>query len=61
MSSVLLDDFKANNIYETLAMLLVSPPFDEDILTFKVCDTGVRHFVTHDQPSVVLTRLLSNG
>ena len=36
MSSVLLDDFKANKIYETLAMLLVSPPFDEDMLTFKV-------------------------
>ncbi|KAG0008861.1 hypothetical protein BGZ80_002980 [Entomortierella chlamydospora] len=35
MSSVLLDDFKANKIYETLAMLLVSPPFDEDMLTFK--------------------------
>jgi hypothetical protein len=36
MSSVLLDDFKANKIYETLSMLLVSPPFDEDMLTFKV-------------------------
>lgn len=36
MSSVLLDDFKSNKIYETLAMLLVSPPFDEDMLTFKV-------------------------
>lgn len=36
MSSVLLDDFKTNKIYETLAMLLVSPPFDEDMLTFKV-------------------------
>ncbi|KAF9963028.1 WD repeat and FYVE domain-containing protein 3, partial [Modicella reniformis] len=35
MSSMLLDDFKANKIYDTLAMLLVSPPFDEDILTFK--------------------------
>ncbi|KAG0364972.1 hypothetical protein BGZ54_006992 [Gamsiella multidivaricata] len=35
MSSVLLDDFKANKIYEILAMLLVSPPFDEDMLTFK--------------------------
>ncbi|KAG0198496.1 hypothetical protein BGX28_008050 [Mortierella sp. GBA30] len=35
MSSVLLDDFKTNKIYETLAMLLVSPPFDEDMLTFK--------------------------
>ncbi|KAF9918002.1 hypothetical protein BX616_010643, partial [Lobosporangium transversale] len=35
MSSVLLDDFKENKIYETLAMLLVSPPFDEDMLTFK--------------------------
>ncbi|CAO3574654.1 unnamed protein product [Mortierella alpina] len=35
MSSVLLDDFKTNKIYETLAMLLVSPPFDENMLTFK--------------------------
>ncbi|KAG0255863.1 hypothetical protein DFQ27_006020 [Actinomortierella ambigua] len=35
LSNVLLDDFKANKIYETLAMLLVSPPFDEDMLTFK--------------------------
>ncbi|KAF9582747.1 hypothetical protein BGW38_010818, partial [Lunasporangiospora selenospora] len=35
MSSVLLEDFKANKIYETLAMLLVIPPFDEDMLTFK--------------------------
>ncbi|KAF9437108.1 hypothetical protein BGZ76_001981 [Entomortierella beljakovae] len=35
MSNVLLDDFKANKIYETLAMLLVSPPFDEDMLRFK--------------------------
>ncbi|KAG0235966.1 hypothetical protein BGW42_004421 [Actinomortierella wolfii] len=35
LSSILLEDFKANKIYETLAMLLVSPPFDEDMLTFK--------------------------
>ncbi|KAF9969436.1 hypothetical protein BGZ73_008219, partial [Actinomortierella ambigua] len=35
LSTVLLDDFKANKIYETLANLLVSPPFDEDMLTFK--------------------------
>ncbi|KAF9330941.1 hypothetical protein BGZ91_012307, partial [Linnemannia elongata] len=41
MSSVLLDDFKANKIYETLAMLLVSPPFDEDMLTFKYTITSL--------------------
>jgi hypothetical protein len=45
MSSVLLDDFKANKIYGTLAMLLVSPPFDEDMLTFKVSDTGIRRLL----------------
>ncbi|KAF9901263.1 hypothetical protein EC991_006368 [Linnemannia zychae] len=41
MSSVLLDDFKTNKIYETLAMLLVSPPFDEDMLTFKYTITSL--------------------
>ncbi|KAG0040780.1 hypothetical protein BGZ82_009762 [Podila clonocystis] len=48
MSSVLLDDFKANKIYETLAMLLVSPPFDEDMLTFKTSVMELFTFVVKD-------------